>query len=95
MTFHLGSTDNAIPSSNASCAGGVSYSAAQPALLGSVAAEHELFFEEHQMSDETGCIAIARSSAPPRPAPPGDAMPPGANLEFYAFALDAVAPSSF
>jgi ABC-type phosphate transport system substrate-binding protein len=72
------------------CAGGITYSAADPAPDSSATGALALASEEQAASSRQGCLGIDRSSAPPGGSGPG--LADDANLQYFAFALDAVAP---
>ena len=84
-----GSTsDQRIAPTSAQCAGGVTYGANNLVPNGSQAGKTALHGEESAASDEQGCIDFARSSSPPEPG----ATTVSTHFDYYAYALDAVAP---
>jgi hypothetical protein len=91
-----GSDTATIASDPLTCAGGVTYTSSSLAPNGSGAGKTALFGEESAPADEQGCIDFARSSSPPEPHTlsvtytTGD--PAGSNFDYYAYALDGVAP---
>jgi hypothetical protein len=91
-----GTSTATIASDPATCAAGVTYTSGSLAPNGSGAGKTALFGEESAASTAQGCIDFARSSSPPEPHTlsvtytTGD--PVGSNFDYYAYALDGVAP---
>lgn len=100
-----GSETQSIASDSETCSGGITYSTShQPPNgsgqgKGSTAGVEGLATEEGLAADEQGCIDFSRSSSPPAPnaetlpstsTETGDPTP--SNLDYYAYALDGVAP---
>jgi hypothetical protein len=91
-----GSNTATIASDPFTCAGGVTYTSSNLVPNGSGAGKAALFAEESAAANEQGCIDFARSSSPPEPHTlsvtytTGD--PVGSNFDYYAYALDGVAP---
>jgi ABC-type phosphate transport system substrate-binding protein len=91
-----GTNTATIASDPFTCAGGVTYSSGSLAPNGSGAGKNALFAEESAPANEQGCIDFARSSSAPEPHTlsvtytTGD--PTGSNFDYYAYALDGVAP---
>jgi len=67
------------------CAGGVTYSG-PGAPNGSTAGKTALFNEESVAATQKGCVTIGRSSSPPKTSTVST------NFDYYAYALDGVAP---
>jgi hypothetical protein len=86
-----GATTGGAPSSS-DCQGGDPYSASSPGPSSSAAGVRALLDEETAESNEQGCTAIARSAAPPSATGAGDGAATASHLQYFAFALDAVAP---
>jgi len=85
-TLPGGTTANQTVASTATfCNGGVTYSSGG-APNGSTTGKNALLAEETATATKKGCITIGRSASPPKPS---TASP---NFDYYAFALDGVAP---
>src|SRR6185437_13857628 len=67
------------------CNGGVTYSSGG-APNGSTAGKNALLAEETATATKKGCVTIGRSSSPPKPTTTST------NFDYYAYALDGVAP---
>ena len=78
-------TGQAIAATSELCAGGVTYNSAHPAPAGSAGGLAALSAEESAGATEQGCIDFARSASAPAPGA-------STHLDYYAYALDAVAP---
>lgn len=87
-----GSTSGGAPAGTANCIQGHSYSASNPAPESSAAAVSALAEEEFAAPDERGCVAVARSSSPPSVNGPIAITRSGTHLQYFAFALDGIAP---
>jgi hypothetical protein len=94
-----GSETQSIASDSETCSGGITYSTASQPPNGSGAGKTALAAEETAAADEQGCIDFSRSSSPP--APHSETLPSGStesgdpsssHLDYYAYALDGVAP---
>jgi hypothetical protein len=94
-----GTQTQSISSDNQTCAGGVTYSTAKQPPNGSGQGKAALAAEETATANLQGCIDFGRSSSPPAPhaetlpstqTEGGD--PSASNLDYYAYALDGVAP---
>jgi hypothetical protein len=95
-----GSLSQSISSDTLTCSGGVTYSVSttQPPN-GSGQGKTALANEETAAANEQGCIDFSRSSSPPAPhsetlpsTGPETGDPSGSHLDYYAYALDGVAP---
>ena len=95
----VGSQTQSIAADSQTCSGGVLYSTAKQPPNGSGQGKSALAGEETGAANEPGCIDFSRSSSPPAPnaetlpsggAESGDPTP--SNLDYYAYALDGVAP---
>lgn len=84
-----GATSGGVPA-GPGCSAGLTYSPAQPAPDSSATGAAALTREEQAPADAQGCIAIDRSAAPPGGSP--SVLANASHLQYYAFALDAVAP---
>jgi hypothetical protein len=91
-----GSETQSIASDSQTCSGGVIYSTTKQPPNGSGQGKTALAGEETAASDEQGCIDFSRSSSPPAPASETLELSGGSetpsNLDYYAYALDGVAP---
>jgi hypothetical protein len=94
-----GSETQSISSDSQSCAGGITYSTTKQPPNGSGQGKSALAAEETAAATLQGCIDFSRSSSPPAPhaetlpstqTEGGDPSP--SNLDYYAYALDGVAP---
>lgn len=88
-----------IASDSQTCSGGVTYNTTTQPPNGSGAGKTALAAEEGAAATQQGCIDFSRSSSPPAPhsetlpsssTESGD--PSGSHLDYYAYALDGVAP---
>ena len=96
----VGSQTQSIAADSQTCSGGVLYSTRMQPPNGSGQGKAALAGEETGAADEAGCIDFSRSSSPPAPnaetlelsggSESGDPTP--SNLDYYAYALDGVAP---
>ena len=96
----VGSQTQSIAADSQTCSGGVLYSTAKQPPNGSGQGKSALAGEETGAANAAGCIDFSRSSSPPAPnaetlelsggAESGDPTP--SNLDYYAYALDGVAP---
>ena len=94
-----GSETQSIASDTQTCSGGVTYSTGLQPPNGSGQGKTALAGEETGAANESGCIDFSRSSSPPAPhaetlpstsTESGDPSP--SHLDYYAYALDGVAP---
>jgi hypothetical protein len=94
-----GSETQSIVSDSETCSGGVTYNTTVQPPNGSGAGKTALATEETAAANEQGCIDFSRSSSPPAPhsetlpstsTESGD--PAASHLDYYAYALDGVAP---
>jgi hypothetical protein len=95
-----GSLTQSIASDSLTCSGGLTYNTSTPPPNGSGQGKTALATEEGAAADEQGCIDFSRSSSPPAPhaetlelsggGESGDPSP--SHLDYYAYALDGVAP---
>jgi len=94
-----GSETQSIVSDSETCSGGVTYSTGLQPPNGSGQGKTALAGEEGAAANEQGCIDFSRSSSPP--APHAETLPSGStesgdpassHLDYYAYALDGVAP---
>jgi hypothetical protein len=94
-----GSETQSIASDSQTCSGGVTYSTALQPPNGSGQGKTALAGEETGAANQAGCLDFSRSSSPP--APHAETLPSGSteggdpspsHLDYYAFALDGVAP---
>ena len=95
----VGSESQSIAPDSQTCSGGVTYSTALQPPNGSGQGKTALAAEETGAANQAGCIDFSRSSSPPAPhaevltnggAESGDPSP--SHLDYYAYALDGVAP---
>ena len=94
-----GSETQSITSDSETCSGGVTYSTTNPPPNGSGQGKTALATEEGAAANEQGCIDFSRSSSPPAPhsetlpsGSPETGDPASSHLDYYAYALDGVAP---
>jgi hypothetical protein len=94
-----GAQQQSIASDSQTCSGGITYSTALQPPNGSGAGKNALAAEETAAANEQGCIDFSRSSSPPEPhaitLPSGTNLtgdPSPSHLDYYAYALDGVAP---
>jgi hypothetical protein len=94
-----GTETQSIATDSLTCSGGVTYSTSNQPPNGSGQGKTALAAEETAAANEQGCIDFSRSSSPPAPhsltLPSGGAEsgdPAGSHLDYYAYALDGVAP---
>jgi len=94
-----GAESQSIVSDTETCSGGVTYNTGNQPPNGSGQGKTALAAEETAAANEQGCIDFSRSSSPPAPhsetlpstsTESGD--PAGSHLDYYAYALDGVAP---
>ncbi len=95
----VGSETQSISSDTQTCSGGVTYTTSLQPPNGSGQGKTALAAEETGAANEAGCIDFSRSSSPP--APHAETLPSGStesgdpspsHLDYYAYALDGVAP---
>lgn len=100
-TAESGSETQSIASDSLTCSGGITYNTTVIPPNGSGAGKTALAAQEASTvaANEKGCLDFSRSSSPPGPATEtlpssstetGDPTP--SNLDYYAYALDGVAP---
>jgi hypothetical protein len=94
-----GSQTQSIASDSLTCSGGVAYSTSNQPPNGSGQGKTALAAAEIAAANEQGCLDFSRSSSPPAPhsltLPSGgteNGDPAGSHLDYYAYALDGVAP---
>ena len=94
-----GSETQSIAADSQTCSGGVTYSTTNQPPNGSGQGKAALAAAETAAATSQGCIDFSRSSSPPAPhsetLPNGateSGDPSGSHLDYYAYALDGVAP---
>ena len=94
-----GSETQPIASDSQTCSGGITYNTTTQPPNGSGQGKTALAAEEIAAATQQGCIDFSRSSSPPAPhsetLPSGgteNGDPAGSHLDYYAYALDGVAP---
>lgn len=94
-----GSETQSIASDSQTCSGGLTYSTAAQPPNGSGQGKTALATEEGAAANVQGCVDFSRSSSPPAPhsetlpsSTTENGDPSGSHLDYYAYALDGVAP---